>query len=367
MTRSRRTVPRNPLRVEGLIALAQALNGPTRAALSSLRAGGNRPGAESVLTWQTGYPFAVDHSRGYPRYMPGDRGLDRLARGGFTAALVVGSPVSGWRSGSGSGRYRHGGDRPRASQAPFPTRVAIDTGVAGIHEGGTAYRMDEVPLSLRPPLDRSALGGADPRGTHGGGADQAPRKERMTARLRIAGGTVHDPANGIDGEVRDICIEDGRIVAEPARRRTHARRPGNDRDGGRGGHPLAPRQLQLQSCAPVAAGGALGRPSARPRPRRWSRPGPVRHRRHRPHDLHHRLPLRRSGVHHCLRRRRGSGHGAAQPCRAGGHALRGRRVLRADGQRRVPAAADRRRRAGAGSRLRRLAAWARPGPTPSRS
>jgi formylmethanofuran dehydrogenase subunit B len=30
--------------------------------------------------------------------------------------------------------------------------VAIDTGVAGIHEGGIAYRMDEVPLPLRPPL-----------------------------------------------------------------------------------------------------------------------------------------------------------------------------------------------------------------------
>ena len=33
------------------------------------------------------------------------------------------------------------------------------------------------------------------------------------ARLRIAGGTVHDPANQIDGEVRDIYVEDGRIVA----------------------------------------------------------------------------------------------------------------------------------------------------------
>jgi formylmethanofuran dehydrogenase subunit A len=30
--------------------------------------------------------------------------------------------------------------------------------------------------------------------------------------LRIIGGAVHDPANGIDGEVRDVCIEDGRIV-----------------------------------------------------------------------------------------------------------------------------------------------------------
>lgn len=31
-------------------------------------------------------------------------------------------------------------------------------------------------------------------------------------RLRITGGAVHDPANGVDGETRDICIEDGRIV-----------------------------------------------------------------------------------------------------------------------------------------------------------
>jgi len=33
-------------------------------------------------------------------------------------------------------------------------------------------------------------------------------------RLRIVGGAVHDPANGVDGEARDVCIEDGRIVAD---------------------------------------------------------------------------------------------------------------------------------------------------------
>ena len=33
-------------------------------------------------------------------------------------------------------------------------------------------------------------------------------------RLRITGGTVYDPANGVDGVVRDICIEGDRIVAE---------------------------------------------------------------------------------------------------------------------------------------------------------
>jgi formylmethanofuran dehydrogenase subunit A len=39
--------------------------------------------------------------------------------------------------------------------------------------------------------------------------------------LRIAGGRVYDPANGVAGEVRDVCVQDGRIVADvPA----HARR-----------------------------------------------------------------------------------------------------------------------------------------------
>jgi formylmethanofuran dehydrogenase subunit B len=144
---------RNPLRVEGLIALAQALNGPTRAALTSLRAGGNRSGAEAVLTWQTGYPFAVDYSRGHPRYAPGDRGLDRLVRGGLDAALVVGSPGIGDAAAAALGKIDAVVIGPRASQAGFTTRVAIDTGVAGIHEGGTGYRMDDVPLPLRPPLD----------------------------------------------------------------------------------------------------------------------------------------------------------------------------------------------------------------------
>ena len=32
--------------------------------------------------------------------------------------------------------------------------------------------------------------------------------------LRITGGKVYDPANGIDGVVKDLCISDGRIVSE---------------------------------------------------------------------------------------------------------------------------------------------------------
>ena len=46
----------------------------------------------------------------------------------------------------------------------------------------------------------------------------------MTA-IRIAGGKVHDPANGVDGEVRDVCLDDRKVVADvgPDARRIDAR------------------------------------------------------------------------------------------------------------------------------------------------
>lgn len=39
-------------------------------------------------------------------------------------------------------------------------------------------------------------------------------ESRMNTLLRITGGRVYDPANGIDGQIRDICIAGGRIVPE---------------------------------------------------------------------------------------------------------------------------------------------------------
>jgi formylmethanofuran dehydrogenase subunit A len=46
----------------------------------------------------------------------------------------------------------------------------------------------------------------------------------MTA-IRITGGAVHDPANSVDGEVRDVCLNDGKVVADvgPDARRIDAR------------------------------------------------------------------------------------------------------------------------------------------------
>jgi formylmethanofuran dehydrogenase subunit B len=133
-------------RLEGLVGLAQALNGPTRCALSSLRAGGNRSGADAAMVWQTGFPFAVDFAAGAPRYRPEQPAS--LAIDGVGGALIVGAAhripevVTHVLSGK-----RIAVIGPRATQVA-DAEVAVDTGIAGIHEAGIGYRMDDVPLPL---------------------------------------------------------------------------------------------------------------------------------------------------------------------------------------------------------------------------
>ncbi len=145
--------PADPDRAEGLVTLAQALNAPTRCALVTLRGGGNRAGADAVLTWQTGFPFAVDFAPGFPTYRPHAGAAALVAAGEIDAACVIGSPASVPEPLSGGlARLPSVAIGPRASAASFRPAVAVDTGVAGIHDGGTAFRMDEIPLPLRPPL-----------------------------------------------------------------------------------------------------------------------------------------------------------------------------------------------------------------------
>jgi len=150
--------PRDPGRAGALISLAQALNGPTRAALSLLRGGGNRSGGDAVMTWQTGYPAAVDFSRGHPRYQPHDgTAASRFARGDVDALLVVGAaaqiPPALLAPMSRVPRVLIGpAVSDSALEAGQPPAMLIDTGIAGIHDGGTVMRMDDVPLPLRPSL-----------------------------------------------------------------------------------------------------------------------------------------------------------------------------------------------------------------------
>jgi formylmethanofuran dehydrogenase subunit B len=167
---------RSQLRAEALVALTQALNGPSRAALTPLRAGGNRSGIESLSTWQTGFPFAVDFSRGFPRYLPEESASQLLRTGGIDVVLLAGSPATvpePVRAAFGSTQVIAIG--PRTSVASPAFHIAVDTGIAGIHEEGTAFRMDDVPIPLRlafdgPPTARDVLQGLSARVLANGGS-----------------------------------------------------------------------------------------------------------------------------------------------------------------------------------------------------
>ncbi len=60
------------LTVDVLLRLVAELNDHTRFTARRLRIPGDVSGADSVLCWQTGFPFAVNLGRGYPRYNPGE-------------------------------------------------------------------------------------------------------------------------------------------------------------------------------------------------------------------------------------------------------------------------------------------------------
>ena len=158
-------------RAAALIALAQSLNGPTRCALITLRAGGNRAGAEAVLTAHAGYPTGVSFATGFPVYRPHDSmrttdmvmivgdasqvPSDVMAR--FTGApLAIIGPRASVQPVAQAAHPSVTGERDASREQTLV--VTIDTGVAGIHVNGTALRMDDVPLRLRPSVHR----GLDP-------------------------------------------------------------------------------------------------------------------------------------------------------------------------------------------------------------
>jgi formylmethanofuran dehydrogenase subunit B len=110
-------------------------------------------GADSVLCWQTGFPFAVNLSRGYPRYSPGEyTANEMLERGEVDACLLVGSEGIPQMSSRARSHLRQiptiALEYPTVESAVTPT-VRFTTGVYGIHLPGTAYRMDEIPIPLR--------------------------------------------------------------------------------------------------------------------------------------------------------------------------------------------------------------------------
>lgn len=141
------------LNVAALLLLVRDLHRYTRFYARRLRLHGDVTGADSVLCWQTGYPFSVNLARGYPRFNPGEYSAqDLLAAGEVDACVVVGSETLTQLS---PAAQRHLQRIPTIVldyppvDPPFTPTVRFTTAIYGIHRPGTAYRMDEVPIPLK--------------------------------------------------------------------------------------------------------------------------------------------------------------------------------------------------------------------------
>lgn len=136
-----------------VLALATDLNEFTHFVAKPVRGHGNVTGADNVVSWQTGYPFGVNFSRGYPRFNPGEfTTVDTLARGDADAALIIASDPAANFPKAAIEHLRH---IPVVTLDPKETatsrlaRVAFRTATYGINTTGTVYRMDDVPITLR--------------------------------------------------------------------------------------------------------------------------------------------------------------------------------------------------------------------------
>ena len=118
--------------------------------------GADVTGADVIMRWQTGYPFGITFNRGYPRYNPGEFStVDVLVRGDCDAAFIIGADPGATMP---QPAIEHLKRIPTICLDPHVThtsklaRVHITTAPQGIAAEGTAYRMDEIPMPLKPAL-----------------------------------------------------------------------------------------------------------------------------------------------------------------------------------------------------------------------
>jgi formylmethanofuran dehydrogenase subunit B len=139
--------------VDAALSLVRDLNQRTKFLIMPMRGHFNVTGADVVFTWQTGYPFAVDFSQGYPQYNPGETSvIDILCRDETDAALVVASdPVAHFPKEAAQNLVKNPliVIDPQMTPTSLMADVVFPSTFVGIETEGTAYRMDHVPLPLK--------------------------------------------------------------------------------------------------------------------------------------------------------------------------------------------------------------------------
>jgi formylmethanofuran dehydrogenase subunit B len=139
-----------------VLALVAELNAFTKFVSMPMRGHGNVAGADMVMRWSTGFPFGVNLSRGYPRFNPGEFStIDVLVRGDNDAALILGADPGATMPQPAIDHLKRIPTivlDPKVTLTSRLARVHITTATTGISAPGTAYRMDEIPLPLKPIL-----------------------------------------------------------------------------------------------------------------------------------------------------------------------------------------------------------------------
>jgi formylmethanofuran dehydrogenase subunit B len=143
--------------IDVAISLVRDLNRYTKFLIMPMRGHFNVTGANVVYSWTTGYPYAVDFSRGYPRYNPGETSVvDILTRGDSDVSLIIASdPVAHFPKAAVENLVKN----PLIVIDPEPTATSLMADVVfpsafvGIEAEGTAYRMDHVPLPLKKVVE----------------------------------------------------------------------------------------------------------------------------------------------------------------------------------------------------------------------
>ncbi len=145
------------MNIDAAVGLVAELNRKTKFVLTPMRGHYNVAGANTVSTWQTGYPYAVDFSKGYPRYNPGEfTAVDLMASGEVDAAIIIGSDPGATFPADAA---KHLAKIPviTLEQKITPTtmlsKIVIPIATAGVEVGGTAYRMDGIALRLSKIVD----------------------------------------------------------------------------------------------------------------------------------------------------------------------------------------------------------------------
>ena len=145
--------------IDAALALTRDLNFRTKFVIMPMRGHFNVTGANTVFLWQTGYPFAIDFSQGYPTYNPGETStIDILSRDESDAALVIASdPVANFPKNAARNLVKNPliVIDPENSATALMADVVLPSTFVGIEAEGTAYRMDSVPLPLKRVVNPS--------------------------------------------------------------------------------------------------------------------------------------------------------------------------------------------------------------------